>query len=45
MQKRKLGKEAQGHKVVTEKADSGNTYEVYWKPGSHGTQLSLTVTM
>lgn len=33
----------QEHLVVREKADSGETYEVYWKLGSRGAQLSLTV--
>ncbi|MBK7963217.1 MAG: signal peptidase I [Bdellovibrionales bacterium] len=31
------------HLVVREKAESGETYEVYWKPASQGSQLSLTV--
>jgi signal peptidase I len=34
---------AQAHLVVKEKAESGETYDVYWKPGSQGTQLSLIV--
>jgi len=31
------------HQVIREKAESGETYEVYWKIGSQGSQLSLTV--
>lgn len=33
----------QGRQVITEKAASGKTYEVYWKPGSQRSPLSLTV--
>lgn len=33
----------QDHQVIREKADSGETYDVYWKLNSQGTQLSITV--
>lgn len=33
----------QDHLVVREKAESGETYDVYWKVNSPGSQLSLTV--
>ena len=34
---------ADGREVIQEKADSGETYTVYWKVNSTGSHLSVTV--